>query len=206
MMGEHFHQCSKRIEDRSISELIGIARGMVADGSINELEAEFLVQWLKENSHITCWPFDVLNRRVLAMMDDGVIDEEERKEIFSLLKSLIGEKPVAEHVASFSSTLPLTKPEPPIIFEGRTFCFTGKFAFGQRRDCEAAVEQLGGCPQPRVTTTLDYLVIGFLGNEDWMHSTFGRKIQQAIDYNAKGRKIAIISEDAWAQALCAVEV
>ena len=202
MEGKFFHECRKRIEDRSISELVGIARGMVADGSINEMEAEFLVQWLKENSHITCWPFDVLNRRVLAMMEDGVIDEEERKEIFSLLKSLIGDKPVAEHVASFSSTLPLTKPAPTIIFEGRTFCFTGKFAFGQRKDCEAAVEQLGGLSQPHVTTKLDYLVIGFLGNEDWMHSSFGRKIQKAIDYNAKGRKIAIVSEDAWATALC----
>lgn len=39
-------------------------------------------------------------------------------------------------------------------------------------------------------------------DEDWAHSTFGRKIQQAIDFNAKGRKIAILAEDAWANALC----
>lgn len=38
-------------------------------------------------------------------------------------------------------------------------------------------------------------------DEDWAHSTFGRKIQQAIDYNAKGRGINIIGEDAWANAI-----
>ena len=65
--------------------------------------------------------------------------------------------------------------------------------------------RLDGTPQDKVTTRLDYLVIGSLGNEDWMHSTFGRKIQQALDFNAKGRGIAIVSEDAWAQALCAAE-
>ena len=43
MKGEHFHECSQRIEDRGISELIGIARGLVADGVVNELEADFLL-------------------------------------------------------------------------------------------------------------------------------------------------------------------
>lgn len=31
-----------------------------------------------------------------------------------------------------------------------------------------------------------------------------RKIQQAIDFNAKGRNIAILAEDAWANALCSL--
>lgn len=53
-----------------------------------------------------------------------------------------------------------------------------------------------------MTKELDYLVVGLMGNEDWAHSTFGRKIQQAIDFTAKGNTIAIIAEDAWAQALC----
>lgn len=33
---------------------------------------------------------------------------------------------------------------------------------GQRKDCEAAVARLGGESQSKVTTRLDYLVIGFL--------------------------------------------
>lgn len=205
MKGEHFHECSQRIEDRGISELIGIARGLVADGVVNELEADFLIRWLKENEHLTCWPFDVLNKRVRAMLADGVIDAEERQELLELLRDLIGGKPAAGKAVNFASALPLTQPAPDIVFADKTFCFTGTFAFGERKDCQAAVVRLGGKPQDKVTTRLDYLVIGSLGNEDWMHSTFGRKIQQALDFNAKGRGIAIVSEDAWAQALCAAE-
>ena len=205
MKGEHFHECSQRIEDRGISELIGIARGLVADGVVNELEADFLIRWLKENEHLTCWPFDVLNKRVRAMLADGVIDAEERQDLLELLRDLIGGKPAAGKAVNFASALPLTQPAPDIVFAGKTFCFTGTFAFGERKDCHAAVVRLGGKPQDKVTTRLDYLVIGSLGNEDWMHSTFGRKIQQALDFNAKGRGIAIVSEDAWAQAQCAAE-
>jgi len=205
MKGEHFHECSQRIEDRGISELIGIARGLVADGVVNELEADFLIRWLKENEHITCWPFDVLNKRVRVMLADGMIDAEERQELLEVLRDLIGGEPAAGKTINFASALPLTQPAPDIVFAGKTFCFTGTFAFGERKDCHAAVVRLGGKPQDKVTTRLDYLVIGSLGNEDWMHSTFGRKIQQALDFNAKGRGIAIVSEDAWAQALCAAE-
>lgn len=139
------------------------------------------------------------------MLADGVIDAEERQELLELLRDLIGGKPAAGKAVNFASALPLTQPAPDIIFAGKTFCFTGTFAFGQRKDCQAAVARLGGTPQDKVTTRLDYLVIGSLGNEDWMHSTFGRKIQQALDFNAKGRGIAIVSEDAWAQAQCAAE-
>lgn len=120
MKGEHFHECSQRIEDRGISELIGIARGLVADGVVNELEADFLIRWLKENEHLTCWPFDVLNKRVRAMLADGVIDAEERQELLELLRDLIGGKPAAGKAVNFASALPLTQPAPDIVFADKT--------------------------------------------------------------------------------------
>lgn len=200
-----FYDHSQRLEDRDVSELIGIARGLVADGEFNEQEADFLVRWLREKEHVTCWPFNILHERVHAMLEKGEINAEDRAELCTILNSLIGEKPVVEQATSLATTLPLTEPVPPVVFDGKTFCFTGKFAFGQRKDCEAAVARLGGKHQSGVTTRLDYLVIGVLGNEDWMHSSFGRKVQQALDFNAKGHHIAIISEDTWAQALCGKE-
>lgn len=119
MKGDHFHECSQRIEDRGISELIGIARGLVADGVVNELEADFLIRWLKENEHLTCWPFDVLNKRVRAMLADGVIDAEERQELLELLRDLIGGEPAAGKAVNFASALPLTQPAPDIVFCGQ---------------------------------------------------------------------------------------
>ena len=75
----------------------------MADGIVNEREADFLITWLQENHHLTCWPFDVLNTRVAQMLEDGVIDAEERAELLSILQSLVGEKPVAEHISSFTT-------------------------------------------------------------------------------------------------------
>lgn len=191
-----------RLEDRATSELIGIAKGLIADGVVNEQESSFLVQWLEQNSTFDSWPFDVINKRVGEMLADGKIDADERQELFSLLESLVGGKPIAEHISSFATTLPLTTPEPEIILVNCTYCFTGKFAFGMRKDCEKAVSLAGGFVQDKVTATLDYLVIGLMGSSDWAHSSFGRKIQQAIDWNKDGRNIKIIGEDAWTAALC----
>lgn len=202
-MRDNWKHCNTgRLEDRATSELIGIAKGLIADGVVNEQESVFLVQWLEQNSTFESWPFDVINKRVGEMLADGKIDADERQELFSLLESLVGGKPIAEHISSFATTLPLTTPDPEIIIPGKTFCFTGKFAFGMRKDCEKAVRDAGGIPQSNVTVKLDYLVIGLMGSEDWAHSSFGRKIQQAIDWNKDGRDIKIIGEDAWTATLC----
>lgn len=202
MIGRFFSANRTMLEDRTISEIIGIAKGLVADNVLNESEADFLVAWLEHNSHLTCWPFNVLQNRIGIMLEDGVIDAEEREELLALLKSLIGENLIAENIASFSTTLPLTKPIPEVIVDGSTFCFTGKFAYGLRKDCEKAVEEQGGIVLDRVTKGLDYLVIGLMGNEDWAHSSFGRKIQRAMEYNERNEtEIAIIGEDTWTNAL-----
>jgi hypothetical protein len=38
-----------RIASRQIDELVGLARGVAADGDINQSEAEFLQKWLTAN-------------------------------------------------------------------------------------------------------------------------------------------------------------
>ena len=45
-----------RISSRQIDELIGIARGLTADGKINQTEIEFLQKWLAANSVISDQP------------------------------------------------------------------------------------------------------------------------------------------------------
>jgi hypothetical protein len=37
---------SKRVSDRNIDELIGLARGILADGKVDQQEAEYLQKWL----------------------------------------------------------------------------------------------------------------------------------------------------------------
>lgn len=41
-----------RISSRQVDELIGLARGLAADGSINKAEVEFLQKWLAAGLHV----------------------------------------------------------------------------------------------------------------------------------------------------------
>lgn len=206
MRSEFFLENLPRMEDRTIAEFIGIARGLLADGVLNEQETAFLISWLEANAHITCWPFDVLRRRIGVMLADGCIDAQEREELVELLQQLTGGKiPSLPGVSSLSTSLPLTQPTPPILVSGKSFCFTGRFAFGTRKQCEAVILSNGGVTKTEVIRSLDYLVVGIVGNEEWAHSSFGRKIQKAVDYNASGSSIAIISEQVWADALFLTE-
>ena len=41
-----------RTQDRSMSELLGLCHGMLADGTICQKEAEYLQLWLQKNQHI----------------------------------------------------------------------------------------------------------------------------------------------------------
>jgi hypothetical protein len=39
----------KNIDDRQIDTLIGIGKGLIADGKIDQVEAEFLLTWLVQS-------------------------------------------------------------------------------------------------------------------------------------------------------------
>ena len=43
----------KSIDDRQIDTLIGISKGLVADGKVDQAEAEFLLSWLIQSRQNT---------------------------------------------------------------------------------------------------------------------------------------------------------
>jgi hypothetical protein len=45
------------------------------------------------------------------------------------------------------------------------------------------------------------LIVGTFGSRDWVHTSFGRKIEKAVTYRRAGQRLAIISEDHWAGSL-----
>ncbi len=194
---------AKHVGDRAVDELLGICKGMLADGKVNSQEADFLARWLEENRELTDdWAIQQLDRRVRGMLADGVIDQEEREELFQILSEVVGGPPVMENVHSFATSLPVNNPAPEICFEDKCFCFTGKFALGTRKICEKEAQDRGAKIGKSITKKLDYLVIGTIGSRDWKHSTYGKKIATAIEYrDEKGVDIAIISEDHWASFL-----
>ena len=190
----------KSIDDRQIDTLIGLSRGILADGKVSQAEAEVLLNWLVQNRQSTENPI-ILNLldRVSAMLEDGVLHPEESQELFQLLGKITGEPSELGELAK-STSLPLDDPAPKVSFEGSVFLFTGTCAYGTRRECQEVIESLGGVNASSVTKTLDYLVLGTYVTDSWVHETFGRKIEKALNYREDGIPLAIISEEHWARA------
>lgn len=97
----------------------------------------------------------------------------------------------------------LDVPAPEIIFQGRSFCFTGVFDFadGDRNRCEAETKLRGGFCYERPNRALNYLVVGNYAEPSWGHGSFGRKILAVLDFKNSGAKCQVISEELWSKSL-----
>lgn len=190
----------KNIQDRQIDTLIGLSKGVLADGTVNQAEAEFLMNWLIQNRQSSDNPI-ILNllQKVSAMLEDTVLDGEESEELLEILRKISGEQSELGELAKTSS-LPVNDPLPEIAFEGSSFLFTGTCAFGTRKQCHEATQYLGGSVAKGVTKNLNYLVLGTYVTDSWAHETFGRKIEKAIEYRDSGVPIVILTEEHWAQS------
>ncbi|MBN1683789.1 BRCT domain-containing protein [Candidatus Bathyarchaeota archaeon] len=186
----------KNIQDRQIDTLIGLSKGITADSKVDQAEAEFLLTWLAQNSQSKNPVILNLFKKVGDMLEDGFLDGEESTELLSILHSISGEKTEFDEVAKPSS-LPVCTPPPKIIFDNKTFLFTGTCVFGTRKQCQEAIESLGGINAKSVSKVLDYLVIGTYVTDSWAHETYGRKIEKAMEFRDSGVPISIITEEHW---------
>lgn len=197
-MSEALHRIygRARLNDRQINELIGLSRGIIADGKIDQTEVEFLRKWLVANRDVSDNPVTAnLLRRINTMLSDGIFGSEESKELFETLKRFSGGDFEFGEVLK-STELPLDEPPPPVVFSDKDFCFTGTFAFGTRHECEADVARLGGrCGS--LTRKTDFLVIGIYATGSWKHSCYGNKIEKALKMKDAGVPVSIIGEMHW---------
>jgi hypothetical protein len=191
-----------RRTERDICELLGLAKGLLADGVVTDSEAALLRDWVgRHPDACDVWPISALYQRLHRAFADGVIDEAERLDLAELLESLVGGKAGVIAGTDAATELPLDRPAPTIIWRASVFVFTGKFAFGPRKDCERRVKNLGGECEPAITQRTNYLVVGTFGSRDWAHTSFGRKIEKAVSYREAGQRLALLSEDHWAESL-----
>ncbi|MBG0790876.1 MAG: NAD-dependent DNA ligase [Desulfovibrionaceae bacterium] len=192
---------AQRVADRGTDELIGLCKGILVDEIVTQDEAEFLQQWLRQNEGAkTQWPGNILHTRIYEYLKDGILDIEEKEELFELLKCFVGatDSNIDHNV---STALPFDSPMPPLNIVGELYCFTGRMNYGTRNYCQSVIKSLGGhiCTTPRQQKCV--VVVGYLGSRDWIHSTHGRKIEKAVGYRERGLPVAIISEEHWANEL-----
>lgn len=199
-----FHEA--RIDRRSVDALIGLATGITADGHINQQEAEFLQNWIAANLvHLEDPVINLLYRRLSDMLADGVLDADESAELLATLRSFSGlsaARPLAtDNTFTPAFDLPLCRPAPKLEWDGRLYIFTGVMAYGPRKNCEALVLDRGGQIGAGISRKIHYLVVGAVGNEQWLHSTYGTKIKKAVELRETGASISIVSEEHWQKAV-----
>lgn len=90
-------------------------------------------------------------------------------------------------------------PPPDVVFEGRSFCFTGIFEYenGNRVKCEEVVRARGGFCSARPTQITNYLVLGTYADGSWTYITYGKKVQSVVEWKLAGSNSKIISEKHW---------
>jgi NAD-dependent DNA ligase len=192
----------ERRRDRGFDELVGLCRGVLADGALALQEAQFLLAWIRRNEPVQLtYLGQKLERALAAVLDDGRMDHDEEDMLVDLLMQATGGTLPETLDASYSTTLPLDHPVPEIVIAGKCFCFTGKFSFGTRTQCETAVVTRGGEVHKHPKSATCYLVVGEIGSRDWVHSTSGRKIEHAMLLKQDGKPVAIVAEQHWKAAL-----
>lgn len=200
---DHLHNAynNDRVSVRQIDELIGLARGLCADGILNDSEVQFLQKWLAISADLSGQPVVArLYQLVDEILRDGFVDEDERSLLFETLNGL-GDTTFELGEVLKPATLPLCVPPPDVTFVGMRFCLTGTFSLGRRQDCARVIEERGGY-EGSLTQDTDYLVIGAYVTDSWRHSSFGNKIVKAVEMrDEKHLPISIISEQHWTNYL-----
>lgn len=185
-------------KNRAADELVGICRGVLADGAVSAHEAAFLKDWIERNAqYAASFPFDHLHRRLMEGLTDGVLDADEEADLLDTLVHLVGGESDLPGRASLATSLPLCMPSPDLAFPGSAFVVTGTFKYGPRVKVVEAIECRGGEIKTSVSAKINYLVIGEVGSQAWRHSSYGRKIEKAVELRESGKPIRIISEQHW---------
>jgi hypothetical protein len=198
---------ARRLADRIHSEMLGLIRGLLADGRLTDEEILLFRDWLRATPEAaSAWPGRHLADRVMRVLADGIITEEEREDLTALMREVSGDvvqgAPGDQKEAFYTPTgAAFDVPAPPIVLGSRHFVLTGQFITGTRSHCEGLVTTRGGTCQSTPTRQTNYLVIGSIGSEQWAHSAYGRKIERAIALRDAGQPIGIVAEEHWVSAL-----
>jgi NAD-dependent DNA ligase len=186
---------------KSLEELRGIAKGLMADQELSDGEIYYLSQWLESHYSVTsAFPGNVIHDRIKEVLADGVIDEAERSHLVDTLNMLIEDR--LDELTDQVDLTELWFDEVGLIeFDNTKFCLTGNFVYGPREVCQTAIEDRGGIVSQSVDTAAEFLVIGGLGVDEWRSGGLGVEIETAMRLRGTGTPLKIIAEGSWVTQL-----
>lgn len=185
-----------------INEFLSMLKAICADGIIIQPEIHKVETWINANKDIAkAFPIKPVYYRIRDAVKDNVIDGEELAKLDELVSEIAGDQCTQIGDVDGSIGQVFRDDITQLSFEGTTFCFTGTFLCGTRKQCEIEAEIRGALVKTSVTDDVDVLVIGSVTSRDWRNQNFGRKIERAISLRAETGMLTIISEDQWTKLL-----
>lgn len=187
----------------STNYLLGFLSGISADDVINDDEIYKLRDHLSQNAEfVKQWPANALKARLDSVLEDGIIDDNERQDLMSLITAVSGQSFLDTGLAYGMSADFSTSNDNDLKLDGLHICFTGTFISGSRKKQQEAAAKLGATVSPRVTQKIDVLVLGSVASRDWKFSSYGRKIEAVLSNRVNGSTTEIISEELWNDITC----
>jgi len=181
--------------------LTGICAGVVADGVLSDSEIAYLGVWLLENPEVAeMWPGETIARHLKEIGADRASDEK-RQALFEFLVGLSGNEFAETGAAAEVSPFAEFDTDVEVSLSGHCICLTGEFSFGSRKECEEASQSAGAETKKDVSSVVDYLVVGSNCTTAWANTTYGRKIEKAMEYRKSYGKPRIVTEKQWLAAI-----
>lgn len=175
-----------------MDELLGFVTGVASDGVLNDEEIVAMSDWLKRNAEIhNLWPATIIGNRLATILEDGVVTDEERADLMSVISRVTGKEPEVSYEAS---TEVWEDKVDSLRVPGAIYCLTGDFVSGDRDSVDTMLKCLGAKTSTAVNRSVDYLVIGTLASRDWLYTSHGRKIEKALLLKREGSDITVITE------------
>lgn len=75
---------------KTMTELIGLCRGIIADGKVTNAEVMLLNDWLQDVGFINEWPASEIAQTLERILEDGKITKDEKTELQRLLEKVTG--------------------------------------------------------------------------------------------------------------------
>lgn len=187
----------RQVYSRDMNEFMGLACILARKPKLDADDLTYIDEWLSANKRVYGQSVFAPILHLLHQRNPLYLGSAQGlDELHQMLRALSGDHD-NDGKPDGSTTLAFDDPPPPILFQGRRFCFTGTFKYGGRLKCEAAVSKLGATAGELVIGT-HYLVVGSIATDTWRHSTFGRKVAQARKWQETGSSdVAIVSEEHW---------
>jgi hypothetical protein len=180
-----------------------ILRAIASDGSVAQAEVEQLAMWLSEREHLRkCWPYEEMDTLLTTTMQDRSIDPKEQKLLLEFCSSFTTSELDFETPHITARTLAAIFAVSPVIsFDDYSFCFTGESERATQEQMKTMARDRGARIVDSVSPDLDYLVVGVGGNPCWAYSSYGRRIEKALELRRQGSKLLIVHESDFFTAL-----